>query len=169
MVMRLTFATETTEVGPLGGPTYKVPTEVNITIRETDTYDVDLQLKWSSRESKLIPTRVTFTSDPNGEPISVSRISRISMRQAIQTDLEIKLLGEGGWQGIVKDNEGSDPSAVDALIYLIAIAVDSPHPSATVATARGLAPSSGPKRVSDARKRGLIPLTKPGKASASSV
>ena len=167
--MRLTFATETTEVGPLGGPTHKVPTEVNITIRETDPYDVDLQLKWSSRESKLVPTRVTFTSDPNGEPISVSRIARISVRDAMQTDLELEVLGVNSWQGIVKDNEGSDPVAIDALIYLLAIAVNSPHPSATVATARGLAPSSGPKRVSEARKRGLIPLTKPGKASASSV
>ena len=158
---------QTVEVGPDGGPTFRVPREVNVTIRDANTYDIDLRLQWSSRQSKLVATQATFTSDANNEPVSTSRIARISVRDALQTDLELKVLGLNSWQGIVKDNEGSDPVAVDALIYLLAIAVDSPHPSATVATARGLAPSSGPKRVSEARKRGLIPQTQPGKASAS--
>ncbi|MDG1187028.1 MAG: hypothetical protein P8N13_01100 [Ilumatobacter sp.] len=167
MIMKMVVGTQTVEIGPNGGPTFEVPTEVNVAIRDTDTYDIDVRLQWSARESKLVATQATFTSTSDVEPVSVSRIARISVRDAMQTDLELEVLGVNSWQGIVKDNEGFDPVAIDALIYLLAIAVNSPHPSATVATARGLAPSSGPKRVSEARKRGLIPQTQPGKASAS--
>jgi hypothetical protein len=49
------------------------------------------------------------------------------------------------------------------LIYLLAVALQSPKPTATVALARGLSPASGPKRVLAARKAGLLPETEPGK------
>jgi hypothetical protein len=56
-----------------------------------------------------------------------------------------------------------DALAVDALIYLLAVAFQSPKPTATVALARGLSPASGPQRVLAARKAGLLPETEPGK------
>ena len=55
---------------------------------------------------------------------------------------------------------------MDALIYLLAVAFQSPKPTATVALARALSPASGPKRVLAARKAGLLPDAEPGKPAA---
>ncbi len=62
MIMKMVVGTQTVEIGPDGGPTFKVPTEVDVAIRDTDTYDIDVRLQWSARESKLVATQATFTS-----------------------------------------------------------------------------------------------------------
>jgi hypothetical protein len=65
--------------------------------------------------------------------------------------------------GLLEKHRDHDPLAVDALIYLLAVALQSPKPTATVALARGLSPASGPKRILAARRAGLLPETEPGK------
>lgn len=153
-------------IGPPGGPTVTIPSSYKISITEMPPYDADVVVEWAPAEGKLAARQMTFTAQPGSESVTVGRISRISVREAVRTDLEIAALGSGGWAGIVAKHGDQDPVAVDALVYLLAVAIDSPKPSATVALARGLSPASGPKRVAEARRRGLIPETVPGRVSS---
>jgi hypothetical protein len=89
----------------------------------------------------------------------------MALRDTIQAALETEYLGGTSWRGVLDKHSDHDPLAVDALIYLLAVAFHSPKPTATVALARGLSPASGPKRVLAARKAGLLPETEPGKAA----
>jgi hypothetical protein len=50
-------------------------------------------------------------------------------------------------------------------MYRLAYALGGQRPAATVAIARGLALSTGPKRAAHARQLSLIPPAEPGKAS----
>ena len=81
----------------------------------------------------------------------------MALRGIIHRALETEYLGPTGWAGLLDKHRDRDPLAVDALIYLLAVAFQSPKPTATVALARGLSPASGPKRVMAARKAGLLP------------
>ena len=81
-------------------------------------------------------------------------IARIALRDTIQTALESEYLGGTGWPGLLDKHSDHDP---------LAVAFQSPKPTATVALARGLSPATGPKRVLAARKAGLLPETEPGK------
>ena len=81
----------------------------------------------------------------------------------IQTALETDCLGRTGWPGLLDKHRDQNPLAVDALIYLLAVALHSPRPTATVALARGLSPASGPMRILAARRARLFPETEPGK------
>src|SRR4029077_13784491 len=90
-------------------------------------------------------------------------IARIALRDTVQTALESEYLGGTGWAGLLDKYRDRAPRAVYAWIYLLALAFQSPKPTATVALARGLSPASGPKRVLAARKAGLLPETEPGK------
>ncbi len=153
-------------IGPPGGPTETMPSSFKIAITDMDPYDIEISVEWTPSEGKFTARQEVFTAHPDGESVTVGRIGRVSVREAVRTDLEVVALGSGGWPGLVPKHSDEDPVAVDALVYLLAVALDSPKPSATVALARGLAPSSGPKRVAEARKRGLIPETEPGKVSA---
>ena len=152
-------------IGPPGGPEVTIPKSYKIAITEMDPYDIEVEVEWTPSEGKLTARRQRFTAHPGRESVTVGRIGRLSVREAVRTDLEVAALGSGGWTGLVAKHSDDDPVAVDALVYLLAVALDSPKPSATVALARGLSPASGPKRVAEARKRGLIPPTEPGKAS----
>ena len=100
---------------------------------------------------------------PGGEDVSPTGISRIALRDTVQAALETEYLGSTSWRGLLDKYEERDPLAVDALIYLLAVAFQSLKPTATVALARGLSPASGPKRVLAARRAGLLPETEPGK------
>jgi hypothetical protein len=97
--------------------------------------------------------------------VRLASINKIALGEVVRRALEAEYIGSAGWDGIVDQFADHDQTTVDALVYLLAVALDSPKPSATVATARGLAPSSGPKRVSDTRKAGLISKTEPGRVS----
>ncbi len=150
-------------VGPPGGPTETIPASVTVTITDTVPYDVEARLEWDPTVGKLAVRRVCCTALPGGDDVSPAGISRIALRDTVQTALETEYLGGTGWGGLLDKHSDRNPLAVDALIYLLAVALQSPKPTATVAIARGLSPASGPKRVLAARKAGLLPETEPGK------
>ena len=99
------------------------------------------------------------TSRPRARAYRVEPVGH----EVVETPLETEYLGGTGWPGLLDKHSDHDPLAVDALIYLLAVALQSPKPTATVALARGLSPASGPKRILAARKAGLLPETEPGK------
>jgi hypothetical protein len=150
-------------VGPPGGPTETIPAAVKVTITDTFPYDVEVRLEWSATVGKLAVRKISCTALPGGDDVSPLGIARMALRDTIQAALESEYLGGTGWSGLVAEHGGHDPLAVDALVYLLAVAFQSPKPTATVALARGLSPASGPKRVLAARKAGLLPETEPGK------
>ncbi len=152
-------------IGPPSGPTETIPASVTIAITDTLPYDVEARLEWSPTVGKLVVRKVCCTAVPAGEDVSTAGIARIALRDTIQAALEAEYLGGTGWHGLLDKHRGHDPLAVDALIYLLAVAFQSPKPTATVALARGLSPASGPKRVLAARKAGLLPETEPGRAA----
>ena len=150
-------------VGPPTGPTETIPASVTVAITDTLPYDVEARLEWSPSVGKLAVRSVRCTSVPGGADVSPAGIARVALRETIQAALEAEYLGGTGWPGLLDKHRDEDPLAVDALIYLLAVAFQSPKPTATVALARGLSPASGPKRVLAARKLGLLPETEPGK------
>jgi hypothetical protein len=150
-------------VGPPGGPTETIPASVTVVITDTLPYDVEARLEWSPTVGKLAVRRVTCTAVPGGDDVTPASIARIALRDTVQAALEAEYLGGTGWPGLVDKHRDRDSLAVDALIYLLAVAFQSPKPTATVAIARGLSPASGPKRVLAARRAGLLPETEPGK------
>jgi hypothetical protein len=150
-------------VGPPAGPTETIPASVTVAITDTLPYDVEARLEWSPTSGKLAVRSVRCTSVPGGGDVSPAGIARVALRETIQAALEAEYLGGTGWPGLLDKHRDQDPLAVDALIYLLAVAFQSPKPTATVALARGLSPASGPKRVLAARKLGLLPETEPGK------
>lgn len=150
-------------IGPPGGPTETIPAAVTVTITDTLPYDVEARLEWSSTVGRLAVRKVCCTAVPGAEDVSPAGIARIALRDTIQIALETEYLGALGWSGLVERHRDRDQLAVDALVYLLALALQSPKPTSTVATARGLSPASGPKRVLAARRAGLLPPTEPGK------
>ena len=153
------------EIGPPGGPTETIPAACMMDITDIQPYDIRLKVEWMEEHGKLAVTQATFIALPGGEPVRLPLISRLALADLFHRALEAELLTTEGWQGIVEKYADHDQVAVDALIYLLSVAMDSPKPSATVAIARGLSPASGPKRVATARQAGLLPPTHPGKAS----
>lgn len=163
----VTAASRKVVVGPPGGPTYKIPAGFKITSTGDAPYDLRLTLQWSEEERRHTLREVTFTSTDGGEPVRMSQIMRVAIAELIERVLEEHVLGAEGWPGVVAAQAPDlDQERVDALVYLLSVALGGQRPSATVAVARGLSPASGPKRVSIARKAGLIPATDPGKPSA---
>jgi hypothetical protein len=132
-------------------------------LTQTVPYDVEARLEWSPTVGKLAVRKICCTALPGGDDVSPTGIARIALRDTIQTALQTEYLGGTGWPGLLDKHAKHDPLAVDALIYLLAVAFQSPKPTATVALARGLSPASGPKRILAARKAGLLPETEPGK------
>ena len=150
-------------IGPPGGPTETIPTAVTVTITDTAPYDVEARLEWSPTVGKLAVRQRLLHRPARRRGRSPAGIARIALRDTVQTALETEYLGGTGWPGLLDKHRDHDPLAVDALIYLLALAFQSPKPTATVALARGLSPASGPKRVLAARQAGLLPETEPGK------
>jgi hypothetical protein len=150
-------------VGPPTSPTETIPASVTVAITDTVPYDVEVRLEWSPTVGKLAVRQVCCTALPGGEDLTPTRIAGLALRDIIHEALVTEFLGGTGWPGLLDKHRGKDPLAVDALIYLLAVAFQSPKPTATVALARGLSPASGPKRVLAARKAGLLPATEPGK------
>ena len=150
-------------VGPPGGPTESIPAVATVTITDTAPYDVEARLEWSPTVGKLAVRSIRCTALPGGDDVSPAGIARVNLRDIVQAALETEYLGGTGWPGLLDKHRDRDPLAVDALIYLLAVAFQSPKPTATVALARGLSPASGPKRVLVARRAGLLPDAEPGK------
>ena len=152
-------------VGPPGGPTETIPASVTVTITDTFPYDVEARLEWSATVGKLAVRRVCCTSLPGGDDVSPAGMAGIALRDTIQKALETEYLGGTGWPALLDKHSDREPLAVDALIYLLAVALQSPKPTATVALARDLSAASGPKRVLAARRAGLLPETEPGRSA----
>jgi len=150
-------------VGPPDGPIEVIPASVTVTITDTTPFDVEVRLEWSPAVGKLAVRKVSCTALPGGEDVSPAAIAGLALRDTVQAALEAEYLGGTGWPGLVDKYGDHDSLAVDALIYLLAVAFNSPKPTATVALARGLSAASGPKRVLTARRAGLLPATEPGK------
>ena len=120
-------------VGPPGGPTESIPASVTVTITDIFPYDIEARLEWSPTVGKLAVRKVCCTALPGGDDVSPTGISRIALRDTIQTALVTEYLGGTGWAGLLDKHSEHDPLAVDALIYLLAVAFQSPKPTATVA------------------------------------
>jgi hypothetical protein len=155
------------KVGPPGGPSVSIPRSVTIEVTESIPYDLTLVLEWRETERRLTLNQLTISSLEDGEPVRMANVIRVAIAELIGRTLEGEILDEFGWAGVVADHPDTDPIRVDALIYLLSVALGDRRPSATVARARGLSPATGPKRVAAARQAGLIPTTEPGRASAS--
>jgi hypothetical protein len=154
-------------VGPPGGPTYTIPAGFTITTTGMGPYDLRLRLAWSEDERRHTLREATFTATDEREPVRMSKIMRVAIAELIERVLQEHVLGEQGWPGVVAAQPPDvDQEHVDALVYLLSVALGGQRPSATVAIARGLSPASGPTRVSIARKARLIPATEPGRPSA---
>ena len=156
-----------TTVGPPSGPTETIPASVTVTIADTLPYNVEVRLEWSPSVGKLAIRKVCCTAVPGGDDVSPIGIARIALRDTVQSALETEYLGATGWPGLLDKHHDHNPLAVDALIYLLAVAFQSPKPTATVALARGLSPASGPKRVLAARKAGLLHRDRTGQTRRS--
>lgn len=152
-------------VGPPGGPTMTIPASCTIEVTEIEPYEVELKMEWIPEEGRLGTRQATYSALPRGESVRLANITKIALGDLLHRALEAAFLGSGGWPDVIVRHADYDQMRVDALVYLLAVALDSPKPSATVALARGMSAASGPKRVANARKAGLIPETEPGKAS----
>ena len=148
-------------VGPPGGPTETIPASVTVAITDTYPYDVEARLEWSSTVGKLAVRKVCCTSLPGGVDVSPIGIARIALRDTVQNALETEYLGGTGWPGLLDKHSAHDPLTVDALIYLLAVAFQSPRPTATVALARGLSPPADPNESSPPAKLDSFPRPNP--------
>ena len=91
-------------------------------------------------------------------------MASIALRDTIQKALETEYLGATGWPGLLDKHSDHDPLAVDALIYLLAVALQSPKPTATVALARGCRPPADPNESSPPAKQDSSPRPNPAKS-----
>ncbi len=166
MTKTITASARKVTVGPPGGPTFKIPAAFKIVSTGEPPYDLELSLAWSEEEGRHTLRQLTFTAPEGAEPVRMSRIMRVAIAEVIEKELQEYVLGEPGWPAVVAAQDpDTEQERVDALVYLLSVALGGQRPSATVAVARGLSPASGPKRVSIARQAGLIPATEPGKPS----
>jgi hypothetical protein len=152
-------------VGPPKGPTVAIPTRFVISITNEPPYDLRLDVTWDPELGRHTLHELTLTAQHGGDYVRMSRINQLALADIIERALTADVLGEDGWPGVITDHPDADPIRVDALIYLLAYALAGQKPAATIAVARGLALSTGPKRAIHARQAGLIPPTEPGKAS----
>lgn len=152
-------------VGPPDGPTVSIPDGFTITVTDHPPYDLRFVTAWDPAERRLTLREATFLA-ADAEPVRMASIIRVAIGELIAGAMETAVLGERGWPGVVAGHPDDEPERVDALVYLLSVALGSPKPSANVAIARGLSPASGPKRVGYARKAGLLPETTSGRPSA---
>lgn len=164
MQVEVTASRARVEVGPPGGPVVSVPERFTITVTDARPYDLRFVTAWDDAERRHTIREATFLAADDS--VRMSSIIRVPIAETVSAAIESRVLDERGWAGLVADHADHPVEQVDALVYLVSVAVGSPKPSANVAIARGLSPASGPKRVGAARKSGLLPETESGKASA---
>ena len=155
------------DVGPPEGPHHTIPRAFTITA-PADTelpYDITIKTEYDPTEGRHVIIHVAFDRPAGGDRIRSAHVARYPLYDLVEAALERAVLGDKDWNHIVDlHQDDHHPHAVDGLVYLLSHALGSQKPTATVAAARGLAPGSGPKRVSAARQAGHIPAAKPGKA-----
>ena len=165
MATRVRKRSGSVKVGPPGGPTVTIPTRFVVSLTEEPPYDLELDVTWDPVLGRHTLHELTITEQPGGDYVRMSRINQLVLADVIERTLTADVLGEGGWPQVVADHPDVDQIVVDALIYRLAYALGGQKPAATIAIARGLALSTGPKRAGNARHAGLIPPAEPGKAS----
>ena len=164
MQVDVTASRARVDVGPPGGPFVAVPERFAITVTGAPPYDLRFVSEWDEADRRHTIREATFTAA--GDAVRMSSIIRVPIAETVSAAIESRVLDERGWSGLVADHADHPTEQVDALVYLVSVAVGSAKPSANVAIARGLSPASGPKRVGAARKAGLLPEAESGKASA---
>jgi hypothetical protein len=165
MATRLERRSGKVTVGPPGGPTVTIPTRFVLAITDQPPYDLLLEVTWDPELGRHTLHQLTLTEQPGGDYVRMSRINQLALADVIERALTDDVLGPDGWPGLLGDHADADPVALDALIYRLAYALGGQRPAATIAVARGLALSTGPKRAVHARQAGLIPPAEPGKAA----
>jgi hypothetical protein len=155
----------TIKVGPPGGPTHTIHAAFTIWLTDEPPYDLRLDVTWDPSLGRHTLHELTMTEQPGGDYVRTSRINQLALADIVERTLTDAVLGPEGWPSVVAAHRDADPIALDALIYRLAYAVGGQRPAATIAMARGLALSTGPKRAAIARQAGLIPPAEPGKAS----
>ena len=164
MKVDITASRAKVEVGPPDGPDVALPARFTITVSEGSPYDLRFVTEWDEAERRHTIREATFLAADDA--VRMSSIIRVPIAETVSAAIESRVLDDRGWAGVVADHPDHPAEHVDALVYLLSVAVGSAKPSANVAIARGLSPASGPKRVGAARKLGLIPEAESGKASA---
>lgn len=164
MQVDVTTSRNRVDVGPPGGPVVRLPERFTITVTDSPPYDLRFVTEWDDAQRRHTIREAAFLAADDA--VRMSSIIRVPIAETVSAAIESVVLDERGWAGLVADHDGHPPEQVDALVYLVSVAVGSAKPSANVAIARGLSPASGPKRVGAARKAGLLPETESGKASA---
>ena len=165
MKVDVTASRGRTEVGPPGGPVVAVPERFTIRVTDAPPFDLRFVTAWDEAERRHTIREANFVASGD-DPVRMSSIIRVPIAETVSAAIESRVLDERGWAGLVADHPDHSTEQVDALVYLVSVAVGSAKPSANVAIARGLSPASGPKRVGAARRSGLLPETEAGKASA---
>jgi hypothetical protein len=151
-------------IGPPGGPTIPIPTRFVVSITDEPPYDLLLDVTWDAQLGRHTLHQLTITEKPGGPYVRMSQINQLALADIIERALTEDVLGPEGWPGVVSAHPDLDGIVVDALIYRLAYALGGQRPAATIAVARGLALSTGPKRAVHARQAGLIPpAEEPGK------
>ena len=137
---------------------------MTVTITDALPYDVEASLEWSPTVGKLAVRKVTCTASPGGEechpPASPASPCATPSRSLFRPIVSAALVARAP-----RRVQRPRPIAVDTLIYLLAVAFQSPKPTATVALARGLSPASGPKRVLASPAEAGCYVTEPGKSA----
>ncbi len=152
-------------VGPPGGPTHIIPDRFIVAVTDEPPYDLRLDVTWDPHLGRHTLHQLTLTEQAGGEYVRMSRINQLALADIIERALTEDVIGADGWPRILAEHPDADQVAVDALVYRLAYALGGQRPAATIAIARGLALSSGPKRAAHARQLGLIPPAEPGRAS----
>jgi hypothetical protein len=152
-------------VGPPGGPTVTISTRFVISVTDEPPFDLRLEVDWDPKLGRHTLQQLTLTAQDGGDYVRMSRINQLALADIVERALTDAVVGPNGWPQVVAEHADADPIRVDALIYLLAYALGGQKPAATIAIARGLALSTGPKRAIHARQAGLIPPAEPGKAS----
>jgi hypothetical protein len=142
-----------------------IPTRYVISVADEPPYDLCLDVTWDAVLGRHTLHELTLAEQDGGDYVRMSRINQLALADIIERTLTADVLGDAGWPGVVADHPDVDPIRVDALIYLLAFALGGQKPAATIAVARGLALSTGPKRAVHARQAGLIPPTDRGRAA----
>ncbi len=124
-----------------------------------------LDITWDPSLGRHTLHQLKLTEQAGRDYVRMSRINQLALADLIERTLTDDVIGPGGWPTIIARHPDADPVAVDALVYRLASALGGQRPAATIAIARGLALSTGPKRAGHARQAGLIPPAEPGNAS----
>ncbi len=151
-------------VGPMGLER-NIPKSARVVVTGQPPYDLELELEYDKGEARLVLDRIRILRRPLGVPVRTAELQQVRIPELIALSLRGEVLDDRGWPGLIQDHPDHDQVAVDALVYSLAHALADPRPTQTVATARGLKPGSGIKRVMKAREQGYLGAAQRGRSA----